>query len=411
MKKWEESKDLYLAKLLDTGLNAVPPSKQQFSSMTELEFMTWLKKQDLNANSLSNRKYVMNCFPTSTKSGTDCTKTLVLPLSLENNATITGTASVLEEFGKEFNIPCNHARVVLPYDERTKTFNINDARKHHEFLYLLQGHKKDMEQLVQQLSNIEKELTDGDGPAEVESEEEIGNEGEDETQCTTFQKIDGKFKKIYEKLSTKMWTARQSCDLAVTVELQQYMCTNRGFWENATDHHGCTVMHHAVQNGNYALVKTLLNAGVNPNVKENCGATPLTLAVLKGDEEMVQILLENFAICRESFYTSVPGPKAIAEKQNCDNIKALIEHYLAGEDELDLSVWEITGIDSPQLTVAAEDLSDEVPKAYSRDIKKCKTLLVGDQGTNKLIRSVKQKSQAAYEWAAEVPGDMHARGG
>ena len=73
MKKWEESKDLYLAKLLDTGLNAVHPSKQQFSSMTELEFMTWLKKQDLNANSLSNRKYVMNCFPISTKSGTNCT--------------------------------------------------------------------------------------------------------------------------------------------------------------------------------------------------------------------------------------------------------------------------------------------------------------------------------------------------
>ena len=239
----------------------------------------------------------------------------------------------------------------------------------------------------------------------IESEEEIGNEDEDETQCTTFQKIDGKFKKIYEKLRTKMWTAQQSCDLAVTVELQQYMRTNKGFWENATDHHGCTVMHHAVQNGNYALVKTLLNAGVSPNVKENCVATPLTLVVLKSDEEMVQILLENFAICRESFYSSVSGPKAIVEKQNCDNIKAHIEHYLAGEDELDKSVWEITEIDSPQLTVAAEDLSDEVPKAYSRDIKKCKTLLVGDQGTNKLIRSVKQKSQSA-----EVSGDMHARG-
>jgi hypothetical protein len=102
----------------------------------------------------------------------------VLPLSLENNATITGTASVLEEFGKEFNIPCNHARVVLPYDERMKTFNIDDARKHHEFLYLLQEHKKDMEQLMQQLSNMEKELTNGDDPTEVESDEEIGDEGE-----------------------------------------------------------------------------------------------------------------------------------------------------------------------------------------------------------------------------------------
>ncbi|CAB4033758.1 Hypothetical predicted protein [Paramuricea clavata] len=158
MKKWRDSKDLYLAKLLDTGLNAVPPSQQQFSSMTELEFTSWLKKQNLNTTSVSKKKYVLNYSSTSSESTTECTNILVLPLSLENNATITGTASVLEEFGKEFNIPCNHARVVLPYNERMKTFNTDDARKHHEFLYLLQEHKKDMEQLMQQLSNMEKNL-------------------------------------------------------------------------------------------------------------------------------------------------------------------------------------------------------------------------------------------------------------
>ena len=40
----------------------------------------------------------------------------------------------------------------------------------------------------------------------------------------------------------------------------------------------------------------------------------------------------------------------------------------------------------------------------------CKTLVVGDQGTNKIIRSVKEKSSSAYGRAAEVPGDLHARG-
>ena len=47
--------------------------------------------------------------------------------------------------------------------------------------------------------------------------------------------------------------------------------------------------------------------------------------------------------------------------------------------------------------------------AYSRSLDRCKTLVVGDQGTNKVIRSVKEKSPSAYGWAAEVPGDMHAR--
>ncbi len=85
------------AKLLDTGLNAVPPSDQEFSSMTEVEFTSWLRQQDLNKNYAQT--YLMNCSSTATDK-MECTKTLVLPLSLENNATIAGTASVLQEFSK-----------------------------------------------------------------------------------------------------------------------------------------------------------------------------------------------------------------------------------------------------------------------------------------------------------------------
>ena len=51
-----------------------------------------------------------------------------------------------------------------------------------------------------------------------------------------------------------MWRANQSVDAAAAVEFKQYLRTNREHWENAKDHHGCTVMHHAVQNGNLALV-------------------------------------------------------------------------------------------------------------------------------------------------------------
>lgn len=72
---------------------------------------------------------------------------MILPLSLENNATVAGTASVLEEFGKEFQIPCNHATIVLPFDEKQQNFDIDAARKHDEFMYLLQEHKNEMKQL------------------------------------------------------------------------------------------------------------------------------------------------------------------------------------------------------------------------------------------------------------------------
>ena len=45
---------------------------------------------------------------------------LLLPLSLENNATVTGTASILEQFGAEFGIPCAHADRFFAFDREKK---------------------------------------------------------------------------------------------------------------------------------------------------------------------------------------------------------------------------------------------------------------------------------------------------
>ena len=47
------------------------------------------------------------------------------------------------------------------------------------------------------------------------------------------------------------------------------------------DSRGRTILHTAVENENLAFVKTLVSAGVDINAKERCGATPLTIAVVK----------------------------------------------------------------------------------------------------------------------------------
>ena len=406
---FEKAKDQYFTKLLDVGLNSVPLSEKPIAAMSEHEFKTWLKKQDLSKSNL--KKYKLKQ-PVPKKNNQGQSKTITLPLSIENNATITGTAAVLEHFGKEFGMPCNHSKVVLPYDENLKTFNIEAARKHHEFLYLLQEHKNQMVQLEEQLARVEKQIPDVDrGILEEDGDREAEDESNNMANASTFQKIDGKFKKVFTKLTDKMWQANQSVDAAAAVEFKQYLRNNREQWENATDHHGCTVLHHAVQNGNVPLVQTLINAGINPNVKERCGATPLTLAVLKGDEQMVKILLENFAICNNEFFSSVPGPKQIADKLGLANISQLLKNSLAQEDEEDLKVWEATELATTDPPVADHFPGpDDEDKVYSRGSKSCKTLLVGDQGTNKITRSVKEKSLSAYGWAAEVPGDLHARG-
>ena len=243
---FEASKDENLVNLLDTGLNTIPTSEQKFCAMSEQEFNTWLKSLSLY-NSRS-QKYKLHK-PALKEANKGPTKAIILPLSIENNATITGTAAVLEKFGKEFKIPCAHAKVALPFDESKKTFDIEGARKHHEFLYLLQEHKKEMIPLKESLTSIEKQLPDIEGES---GEEEIDDEESSDNSHgggETFQNIDGKFKKIYNKLIDRMWHANQSLDAAAVVEFRQYLQTNCHLWDNATDHHDSTILHHAVQKG------------------------------------------------------------------------------------------------------------------------------------------------------------------
>ena len=80
------------------------------------------------------------------------------------------------------------------------------------------------------------------------------------------------------------------------------------------DHNGRTIPHATVEKGNMTLVKTLISAGMNVNVKERCGATPPTLAVIKMDEEMCSFLINNFAVYSDFFFSTIPSPLCIAKQ-------------------------------------------------------------------------------------------------
>ncbi len=123
--------------------------------MTEPRFNAWLK----TCLQESNIYYKFQRSAPKTKHQA-ATQTIVLPLYLENNTTITGTAAVLEHFGQEVAIPCDCKKVVLPYDESKNTFDIAAARKHQEFLYSLQEHKEEIIVLQEHLTSLEKHLPD-----------------------------------------------------------------------------------------------------------------------------------------------------------------------------------------------------------------------------------------------------------
>ncbi len=76
---------------------------------------------------------------------------LILPLSLENNSTLTGTASILEKFSRKFKMPCKHASRHFVFDETDKCYDLTSARKHHEFMIMLFNHQKNSLAIDQQI--------------------------------------------------------------------------------------------------------------------------------------------------------------------------------------------------------------------------------------------------------------------
>ncbi len=417
---WNEAKNFHYLNLLDVGLNKLPlPSTDDFGSMTETECMTWLSNANFQDVQDIVQLDIRNSCLVDDEQSPRCkeqSNTLILPLSLEDNSTLTGGTACLAEFGKEFRIPCNHNDITLPFDDKIENFSIESARKHHDFLFRVQEHKKEMEVLVEKLTLCEKSLDTDDNTVRIEEDEE--NEAGENKQ---FQKVDGKFQKVVDKLSAKIWTAHQSSDPDDLSRLVQYMQLNRDSWEKAANHHGCSILHHAVEEENLTLIKTLLNVGVNPNVKERCGATPLTLAIIKKNEEIVKLLLESYAEYDDKFCTSVPGPRTMAGKLNIPSIEQLFDDLSTDEANCDKVIWDIVeiatvghkhGIDTP--IVFDNDTEDESTQvhtfSYDRSRPRSKTLVVGDQGTNKINRSVRAKSAGAYDWVGEVPGDMHAKG-
>ena len=360
--------------------------------MDEKEFDHWLK----NFSESTTTDFDIVIPPLSIRYDPNCidSDTLILPLSLEDNSTTTGTAAILEEFGKEFDIPCGHAKVYLPFDGRNKTFDLKATREHHVFISLLHEHKSTMAKTIQQLREAEKAFEVQSTQTESNSDTCNGTRSQ--------QKIDGEFKHIFDRLGQRMWEAQQNHDSSKFDQFISWLNDNRQRWEDARDSFGRTVLHAAVENGNLALVKTLVLAGVDINAKEFCGATPLAIAVVKKNEEMAQFLTNSFAIFDSRFFTNIPNPMDIAAKMEMDVVNLI--RKIPHKDSVDNGeIWrtfqcaeQITNTGTcTSISYPIEEAGEEETYEYKRSNKSCITLTIGHQGTNKNIRGVKSRSNAA----------------
>jgi hypothetical protein len=146
---WNEVQANFLLKLLNTSLICISSSDKDVVDMDEKDFDHWLK----NFSESTTTDYDIVIPPLSIKSNPNCimSDTLILPLSLEDNTTTTGTAAIMEEFRKEFGISCDHAKVYLTFDDRNNELHLNAGREHHVFISSLHENKSTMAKTVQQL--------------------------------------------------------------------------------------------------------------------------------------------------------------------------------------------------------------------------------------------------------------------
>ncbi len=68
-----------------------------------------------------------------------------------------------------------------------------------------------------------------------------------------------------------------------------------GFASTSTPYCTADDLLDAVRVGDAARVRTLLEGGLNPNVRDSKGFTPLHIAVIRGDADVVRLLLEAHA--------------------------------------------------------------------------------------------------------------------
>ncbi|KAJ7388428.1 hypothetical protein OS493_037653 [Desmophyllum pertusum] len=153
---WKRYSKRYILSLLYDGLNRIPSHDTcQRENVTSgcLKLIT-----------VSNSRMLKLAFP-PLKALLQVTSTVktdvhILPLSLENNATLTGTSAILDQFAKEFNLSNKLGNLdTLPFDNRSKNFSLKQARQHVEFLIMLYQHRDEMADLIKTWKQPVKCLT------------------------------------------------------------------------------------------------------------------------------------------------------------------------------------------------------------------------------------------------------------
>ena len=288
---WEKWCDRYYLQLLSSSLNWLPSPPKPYEAMNETDVNAWIRSIDFEHMTAQDKCHIkvppVSEFCKNMQS-VKKTEVINLPLSLEDNATLTGTAAIFEEFSKEFKIPSDESSAYLEFDNAKKKFDVKTARERYVFIKSLEKHRVFMTEMERQILTTEKDIEN----VEVQLDD-MQSSASDESDTdelpvhSTLQTVpDDDFKSLFTKLDAATKEVTQSSDETSLDRLIEEVSVMTKKIHNTLDQFGRTVFHAAVEERNYTLTKVLISSGINPNTKEGCGLTPLSLAVLNSDPIM-----------------------------------------------------------------------------------------------------------------------------
>ena len=137
---FEKATDNYILSTMNSIYNEIPVLQIEFKEMNDTEFNKRLSESDFSK-------------PKKPK------KNFVLPLSIEDNATIAGTSSILDNFVLEYDLPSstNNPERLL-FDNLKHTFDIQLALSRYEYLNTRYNHESYIADLETRLHDREKAL-------------------------------------------------------------------------------------------------------------------------------------------------------------------------------------------------------------------------------------------------------------
>ena len=303
-------------------------------------------------------------------------KVIHFPLSTANCGSLDGTVAVLKDFCDRLNIKIDMDSDAIAIDKVKGNFDVSASREQALFL--------------ERVRKVFEESNSSSVP-----QDEIDPEDDDENDTTEERKEEPLLLK-YKQVRQKLWNTRDInllCD--VLSQSDADFC-------KLTDKYGRTPLHIACENGHRDMVNLLLCLGCNPNREEKCGLTPLSLCVINSHQETGKLLFEFGASCQRG----KPSPQQVAEQSGENYFLHLFKTKLETDRNNLAEVLEQCAIDQ---THSSDSNQDKIDTNSEFNVSQVHTLVFGDNGVEKLIRAVKNRS-GKFEMFEESPGDLHAAG-